>query len=142
MYDFFQLNVSFATQMQKHQNTNSAMNMMDIIRVLLLMIKVKWSTTQNFIHSRVFTYKSKSSSSKFNFDFLQPVISLLSDFSKFSVLFKNPVLYVSFFLSDPNKHLFLSDGQIIDRGCSEKHNICDDLSSSEVACKNQPIIDH
>ena len=27
------------------------------------------------------------------------------------------------------------DGQVKERGCSTKHNICDDLDSSETACK-------
>ena len=28
-----------------------------------------------------------------------------------------------------------TDGQVKERGCSTKHNICDDLDSSETACK-------
>ena len=31
-----------------------------------------------------------------------------------------------------------TDGQVKERGCSTKHNICDDLDSSETACKKKP----
>ena len=31
-----------------------------------------------------------------------------------------------------------TDGQVKERGCSTKHNICDDLDSSETACKEKP----
>ena len=33
--------------------------------------------------------------------------------------------------------VMLTDGQVKERGCSTKQNICDDLDSSETACKEQ-----
>ena len=38
-------------------------------------------------------------------------------------------IFVSYYL-----YYFL-DGEIVERGCSTKHNICDDLSISETMCK-------
>ena len=32
-----------------------------------------------------------------------------------------------------------TDGQVKERGCSTKHNICDDLDSSETACKENSV---
>ena len=34
--------------------------------------------------------------------------------------------------------VMFTDGQVKERGCSTKHNICDDLDSSETACKEKP----
>ena len=36
--------------------------------------------------------------------------------------------------------LIFTDGQVKERGCSTKQNICDDLDSSETACKEQFLL--